>query len=226
MDRSPEEERVLQQKCNEDRDILMEQIINLYPESQGQPPSALVEDIIHDICEFTVVDRPLSLGQLALCDFGRKMILVNSKTRTFVHHKVNLDTLRKSTLAHELGHIRLHQTEMTEKLFISYHGSGGRFDDSRAIQKEHEANLYAALFLLPEQELRATRPIQNLLKNREDGREMKSSTLWKSVYQLSQIFGVTPTLLKRRLIELGWINQQEATYESLHQLRLYFENAR
>ena len=34
---------------------------------------------------------------------------------------------------------------------------------------------------------------------------MGSSSLWKHVYRLARSFCVTPTMMKRSLMELGWL---------------------
>ncbi len=65
----------------------------------------------------------------------------------FVNPDVNLEALRHSTLAHELGHIQLHQGEI-ESQFISHYGRWGSTYDSRTFQREREADLYAAVVMV------------------------------------------------------------------------------
>jgi hypothetical protein len=193
---------------------------------EGKRNAEKVEDILLDVCDFHVIDRPLSKGQLALCDFGRQTVSVNSEMSRFVHHKTDLQALRWSTLAHELGHIRLHLEEMTEGCFISYYPGTRQFADGRSYQKEREADMYSNVFLIPKTELLGERQVQSILNHRTAGKELGSGTLWKYVYQLAQTFKVTPTLMKRCLQELGWLEQGPRGPSGLNKLTLNYKERR
>ena len=94
--------------CARDREELVEDFFFRCPQYEGQPSALWIEAFL-DVCGIKVRDCPLALGQLGLCDIRQKIIFINSQMDEFVHHKTNLKALRASTLAHELGHIRLHE---------------------------------------------------------------------------------------------------------------------
>lgn len=208
----------------EDRDLRLEELHCLYPRlGRHLFPSELVESVITDICHYAIEERPLPRAQLALCDVQARKIRVNSRVRDFVDiKKVNLLALRRSTMAHELGHVRLHQDEMEQRTFLSSYGAGGRFEDPRARQKEFEADLYGAVFLVPLERLKQTAAFQALEKARLDERKLKSGQIWMRVYQLSDIFGTTPTLMCRSLRVYGWLRQKPSRRHGLHDLELIF----
>lgn len=212
------------QQYEQDIEEITRRFFILYEECEGQPPATFVETLIQDICRFRVFDRPLpskaKARQLALCDFGNKMIMVNSNMRRFVPKK-SLLIVRHSTLAHELGHIRLHQDEVTERSFISMLGDF-QCDDPRALQKENEANLYAALFLLPENLLREVPDIRRMLRFRARSRTLRSSTIWQKLYRTAHRFQVSVTLTKRRFMDLGWIEETGEKKSDVPVLRLNY----
>ena len=203
-----EERRDLVRAYSEDREDLVHRLDLLYPRFAHWNSADKVELILMDVCGFHVVDAPLSLGQLARCDFSARTIIWNSRTVDFANPKTNLKLLKQSTLAHELGHLRLHWDELKSGLSLNYWGDTRQFSDSRSFQREREADLYASVFLVPIDELLLQRPVKNLLKNRQDKREMRSSTLWSMVYRLAKGFSVSPTLMKRTLVDLGWLHQE------------------
>lgn len=209
--------------CSEDREQLLGQIDCLYPRIADKTNAEKVESIILDVCGFHVVTRPLSLGQLALCDFGTKTVFVNSTMDRFVGETVSLKYLRFSTLAHELGHIRLHADEIEEGRFVTYDATSRRHTDARSYQKEKEADFYAAVFLVPKEKLLEHKSCRSLLEYRLSHRKMASGALWKQIYQIASHFQVTPTLLKNRLVDLGWITaRKERGPSHLQKLELRF----
>ena len=110
----------------QDRDELLERLYERYPQLRGLYPSALVENVITDVCHYFISERPLPKGQVALCSVGsRHVVYFNSRLADFVDsEKVNLEALRCTAMAHELGHVRSHQDEMEEGEFISYQEDG------------------------------------------------------------------------------------------------------
>lgn len=214
--------RTLVKRLSADRDDLLGRLFLLYPELEGSRPSELVEDVLVDICGFHVVDEPLGPGQLALCDFSNRTVIVNSELEQNMHHKANVELLRQSTLAHELGHIRLHADEVAEGCTLHYLGSSGEFIDSRSYQKEREADLYAGVFLVPLEELLRQHSVQNLLRNKRDHRQMSVGTLWNLIYRLASQFKVSPTLMKRCLLELGWLRQSSQQKGGRRELEVRF----
>lgn len=204
-----------------DRDELLERLFERYPKLRGRYPSELVQNVITDVCHYFISERPLPRGQMALCSVGsRRVIYLNSRLSEFVAQgQVNLVWLVAFVLCHELGHVRVHQDEMEEGEFISYQ-EDGRFRDARAYQKEDEADLYAAVFLVPLELLEAAPPFQELVEARAQERSLGSGMLWAKVYKLCAIFGVPPTLMCRSLEIYGWIVKEPRKRKGLHDLRL------
>ena len=207
--------------CGAERDRLIRQVVRRLPELDGLSPAEMVEDILLDVCQFSVFDEPLPVGQLAICDMGQQVVIVNSEMDRFVKEKVNLLALRRTTLAHELGHVILHQEEINQRTFRSFHHGLQGFVDTRAFQKEEEANFFSAVFLVPMERLKLTTAFKALERARLEERPLKSGHLWKTVYQLCEIFGTTPTLMCRSLRIYGWLQQKPSRQRhGLHDLVL------
>lgn len=214
----PVEDRI--RAYEDDRDELLKVYSELHPRSLNRRPSDLVEGILTDVCLYFIHERPLPRGQLALCDAATKRILWNSLVEDFVDSdKVDLSSLRRSTMAHELGHVRLHQDELLAKSCISYQEEG-RFLDSRAFQKEREADLYASVFLVPRMTLERESAFEFLADARAEGKSLKSGQIWYRVYQLSAALRVTPTLMCRSLETYGWICKKATKKKGFHELEL------
>lgn len=189
--------------CRRDRDALQTEMLELYPRLGKSPPAAWVEDLLPRLCAFRVHELPLPHGQLGLCDISNQLVIINSKMEEFVHHKTDLVALRRSTLAHELGHIRLHSDELVDQ-FVSHHKP---YQDTRYSQKEMEADLYAAIFLAPVEWIVKHQKAQGLLQARQERRTWSSSTIWRTVYAVANFLKVSPSLMLRRFEELRWIRQ-------------------
>lgn len=214
----PIEDRI--RAYEEDRDELLQELRALHPQAKSQRPADLVESVITDVCFYFIDERPLPKGQLALCDASAKKVLWNSSAVDFLNpRKVNFTSLRSSTMAHELGHVRLHQDELVQQAYISFQDEG-RFLDARAFQKEREADLYASVFLVPQEMLKLEPPFRFLERAREENRPLRSSQIWYRVYQLCERFGVTPTLMSRSLESYGLIVKKPANHQGFHNLEL------
>jgi len=219
---SSEDRRELVKQLSTDRDLLLEKLALLYPRSEKALPSENVEAVLTDVCGFHVVDEPLARGQLALCDFSSRTVIVNSELEANFKDDSGFELLRRSTLAHELGHIRLHTEEIEEGCTLHYYGSSGRFIDSRSFQKEREADFYAGIFLVPVEALLQEKSVQTLLKNKQERVFMKSSVLWKMVYRLAHLFQVSPSFMKQCFLALGWLEQGSRSSSGLKQLQVRF----
>jgi hypothetical protein len=187
-----------------DRDELTERIMLVYPEFEGRPPAHWVEDLIVSMCGFRVNDFPLPKGQLGVCDVANRLVLVNSEMREFVPDGVDLKALRADTLGHELGHIRWHGPEL-ESRFVTKYGRWAQTRDPRLRQREEEADLYAAVFLVPGDMLvrhPRGRQIYGAWKAQE---RVRQDLLGEAVKELAAHFGVTTALMKRSLAERGWV---------------------
>jgi len=74
----PETKKNLIERFAEDRKELLACLSLRSAHYEKLLPSEVVEDVLLDVCGFHVVDEPLSRGQLALCDFGNRVVIVNS----------------------------------------------------------------------------------------------------------------------------------------------------
>lgn len=199
------------ERYRRDREALFEKMMRYYPEFEGLPPSAWVEDLIVSLCGFRVHDYPLPVGQLGLCDMANRLVLVNSEMWRFAGRNVNLAALRACILAHELGHIRLHRDELEER-HISLHGrwDSSQLFDSRYYHRENEANLYAAVFLVPGEQLLRHPVGREIYLTWKEGRTIASSRLSSWVKKLADHFGISSVTMRRSLEARGWLEPYQA----------------
>lgn len=180
---------------------LLESFYGEYPHLEKVWPSEVVEDAIL-FCGFGVVDEPLPHYQLALCDMGQRLVVVNSEMGRFVHKWTNLEVLRRVTLAHELGHVILHRGEICDRVYRSY-VSDEYFVDARAVQQENEAELFGRLFLVPTPELLGQKETQQLQLACEERRVLRAGEMAAMIKRLATRFRVNPATVKGRFVDLG-----------------------
>lgn len=103
-----------------------------------KPPVPIVE--LAKNYGFEVVEAELSPNIAGFVDMKRHIIFVN---------KSDPETRKAFTIAHELGHIKLHSSDLEKNpdLGILYRRPLGRKDEDG---KEQEANFFAASLLVPE----------------------------------------------------------------------------
>lgn len=204
--------------CERKIELLVEHFYGEYPHLEGRLPSELVEDAIL-FCGFGVVDEPLPRYQLALCDMGQRLVVVNSQMGRFVHKWTNLDVLRQVCLAHELGHVVLHWSEICGRVFRSY-VSDDHFVNSRAVQQENEADLFGRLFLVPTSALLRQKEVQQFQLALEEGRLLSPAEVSSLIKRLSANFKVNPVTVKARLADRGWLYPQRRGENWSKNLRL------
>lgn len=190
--------------CQPKIDHLLEYFYGAYPHLEQVWPSEIVEDAII-FCGFGVVDEPLPRYQLALCDMGQRLVVVNSQMKRFVHKWTNLFILRQVTLAHELGHVILHQDEIADRVYRSY-VDDHRFEDSRSYQKEAEADLFGRLFLVPDANLLHQSESQRLQMAFQERHDLSPREVTVLIKRLATRFKVNPTIIKSRLADFGWLH--------------------
>lgn len=145
---------------------------------------------------------------------------------TLSREGTDLRGLRNSTLAHEVGHIRLgHEGEMrrdidtmTLSLFPEaptpiviqcYRKSyEPREMGWRHRQRERHANQWAACFLLPGEMLRQHEIVQELCEARDAHRDYSKKMLWNRIHRLAEHFQVSGSFVKTRLSELGYMTEE------------------
>ena len=176
--RKRERDRYLRMVCALDRDLLLR--------GWSGPPADVLERIVASL-GLTVVDGPITdVG----CEYDAGVITF--QTRTIQLHVTaerfrsgtNIPGYRNSTLAHELGHWRLHRANIGE---LPY----GR--------REHQAYVYAEEFLVPEEMLLAHPLIQRL---RSAAHDPPDEELWADLASVASDFRVTRSLIIKRLVDL------------------------
>jgi hypothetical protein len=198
--RSPEETRAF---CQGKLDLLLEGLFVAHPELEEMWPAEAVEDALI-FCGFHVVDEPLPRHQYAVCDMAQRLVVVNSEMSRFVHKWSNLTALRRGKLAHELGHVVLHRDDISRRVFRSYQDEE-RFVDTRAYQQENEADLFARLYLMPQESLLRERECEMLRSAIEGETTLKRATVESLISRLATRYKVNPPLMKDRLADLGWL---------------------
>lgn len=222
LDQAGEERRAHIKRLSADCEHLLDELHLKYPHLVDLPPALKVEDVLLDICKFHVIDIPLPLGQIALCDFSTSTVIFNSELKL---EDGDIQHLRHGTLAHELGHIRLHQEEISEEFQAGYSEFLGIVVDPRSYQKEREADLYASLFLMPLSRLLKEPEVQKMLRNLKDRKAMGSGVLWKLVYRLAAKFQVSPAFVKRSLRDFGWVSECPQNSRGRRDLKLAFQDS-
>lgn len=189
----------LVEKCRRIRDELSERMMITYPEFEGQPPAYWVEDLIASICGYRVGEYSLPKGQLGLCDVSNRLILINSEIASFVESTVDITCLKRSTLGHELGHVCLHGGEFQGR-FTTKYGRWAQSRDARWIQRENEADVFAAVFMVPGEMLVGHARGREIYDAWRAQRQFRPAWLERLVRELAADFGVTFSLMRRSLM--------------------------
>ena len=225
--------------CRLDRDLLLGQLRKRYSYSKSvEQPAEVLDDILVEMLNFNVITAPLPVGQLALCDFDAQRVTINSRMAEFVHPKTDLKALINSTKAHELGHIRLHEHELSmdidrcseylpfpepgwipaPRCLVTYRDKERERLSAVDRMREQEADLYASTFLVPEMALLTLPPTLLIRKAVNEGRDFSVKYLWSLIYQLARWFRVSPTLMKYRLMGLGLVGETQGSIHVSRQL--------
>ena len=194
--------------CVADRDQLTEEFFILRPDNEGSPPSLWVEELL-EVLGYKVCYQPMSPNQLGLYDAQNGLIFVNSKLN---NGRRDADLRRRSTLAYELSHTRLHAREMQERAFADFNGDHYETSRSRSRNRETEAYLYAAMFLVPRAQLESQEAAQLILESRHCREQLSPDVLKDSVGTLARAFYVSPAFMRRCLIDLGWLKRTSNHY--------------
>lgn len=112
---------------------------------------------------------------------------VNVQDRIIYVNNSDSETRKAFTVAHELGHIKLHSSELEKNpdIGILYRRPLGKKDDD---EKEQEANCFAASLLVP----------QSMYKTVYE-QYKKILTKENKIKLLSRLFGVSSEVMKYRL---------------------------
>ena len=134
----------------------------------------------------------LEPGVLGLCVPEQGAVLIPRDFQRRLLHPQTSSQVMHQTLAHELGHIRLHGESM-----------------KRGVKEpgwEAEAELYAQVFLVPRYRLLKCLETQALLR----AREFCQSVRWGYILRLAEEFRVTGSFMAKTLQMYGLINLDRA----------------
>ena len=92
-----------------------------------------------------------------------------------------------------------------ESRFVTRYGRWAQTRDPRLRQREEEADLYAAVFLVPGDMLGRHPRGRQIYGAWRSQRKVRQDLLGESVKELAAYFGVTVALMKRSLAERGWV---------------------
>jgi Zn-dependent peptidase ImmA (M78 family) len=168
-------------------------------------PADVLDDIIEDVLGLGLVTRPMPTRILGHCNYDRSCIAINSRMPELVRPNTDLEGLVHSTKAHELGHVRIphHEAEVR-----AAYRQGRPLAPEVAARHEAEADCYASVFLVPTMGLWSMPAVSALLDAQSHSHCMASDELWRTVVDLSRAFGVTGSLMARRLRSLGLVEMQ------------------
>lgn len=226
--------------CRADRDHLLGEVGRRGGLARTPVPAEVLEEILEDVLGMCIIPRAMPDSYIGHFSFDRRVISISTRLAEVSLPNTNVLGLRHSTLAHELGHLRLeheavlrhHQEKdtMTLPLFGDVAEPGGiecrrdwkKKGELSPLERrlEREANIYASIFLVPENQL-VRRVHGSAIRRWWQAREaIESDLLWQNVYPLAESFGVTPDLMSWRLVDLGWLARQGKKLCIAHQQAL------
>lgn len=209
--------------CRADAEHLLREVCRACGLDDAVPAAVLV-DVFEVLLKMRVAEEPLEGHQLGRCEFVSGKVLVNQRMREITLPNTKVEGVVNSTLAHELGHVRLgHERELrqerdlltqslfevsTPRIVCFRNWERRRMSPEERIREAH-ANLYASVFLVPQRQLMSLEEARLIETCWREGREMSSRGLWELVLRLAEVFQVTGALMARRLCDLGWLVQRE-----------------
>lgn len=151
-----------------------------YLKGVGIPANGL-EGLVSSL-GFRLVYRRLPGEQLGELDLEKGTISVNSLIPTMLHHNADPQAVANFTVAHELGHLSLHQAILNR---------GEALSDAHEVQ----AHVYAGVFLMPRSAIQGSTEWAELAGSTRNRR-------WQIVYALAERYRVTPKAMEVRICQL------------------------
>jgi hypothetical protein len=146
-------------------------------------PCEALDDLFR-LLRWRVDTEPIQGNQWALLEPWTRTITVCSRIRSKMSFPASEAGARNFTLAHELGHVRLHIPEIKAGRLVERH--------------EEEADHYAGVFLVPFRQLQKRPEFERL----KAARVLTSEQLWLVTRDLGYWFGVTSTAMAHQLDKL------------------------
>ena len=156
-------------------------------------PAEVVQEAIW-ACNFRIACEELeSDTDLAVCDADRRRVVLCKDFALKLQCPWMAHQVRNFTLAHELGHVRLHAQLLR----------AGEWE----AHWEEEATFYARVFLIPRRLLKRRLETGSLIKSRLACQEI----LWEHVLSLAEAFCVSGKFMVHTLDAYGLIRFDPAT---------------
>lgn len=182
----------LEARCAADCERLLGEVRRRYRRNYTVPAEVVREAIW--VSNFRIVFEEVeSDTDLAYCDVDQRRVVVCKNFTLKLQYPWVAHQVRNFTLAHELGHIRLHARRLLT----------GDWDS----QWEDEANFYARSFLIPRRLLMHRPELTTLLQSRR----ASSEELWEYVLELAEFFCVSGKFMVHTLDAYGLIDFDPAT---------------
>lgn len=157
------------------------------------PPAEIVEEVIRELGLGIAYER---LGRAhGKLQVERRVIVINSLLPQLIDPRADVNCVETWTLAHELGHFRLHRAQLCRGI--------------RNAEQERQAHQYAGAFLLPRRELQATPQWQELVRLREARPEDMDRRRWDLARAVAKRFRVSPSAVEVRFSELLGLQTRE-----------------
>lgn len=148
-----------------------------YQGDYSGPPADLIHETVARLgLRVSYEDLGSRYGEL---DLYRGVIWINSTLFAQLHPNTDPVAVEHFTIAHELGHNSLHSWRLRQGLPLS------------AVH-EREADVYAGAFLMPAENIQASR----------EWSQLQERFSWAPIYRLAKRFRVSPSAVERRLREL------------------------
>lgn len=175
----------------------------------------LVDIISKELNMKLVIDQQLPDGELGLCNFSQRIIAISSE--------LQYDSPRwRFTLAHEIGHVLLHESICHQNLINSISDDETSLDsvisDNALSRLELQANKFAVQLLIPTKLFLAHYSYKHQLIGIRrypymhlDNQPCNVKDCLSMFSYLGQIFNVSKEVIKIRLKELGYLTINEST---------------
>lgn len=223
-------QRHMVELCRRDRDFLLSGFCKLRKLDERIIPALVIDEIIQDILELDLVKESLSPDMLGFSNYEQRLVRINDNVDFSSCPNANREGIENFTKAHEIGHWRVfsHEKEIRAELGEgqkclplfedkppvmivcrtpwSHHGKTANKNHRR---REFEADMYARVFLVPEQQLYEIAYVKELSRLGMTGGCVSKKVIWRLIYLIAEHFHVSPTMMMNTLRDLGIVYVSE-----------------
>lgn len=162
-------------------------------EWDGAPADRLL-DVVHQL-GFSVEQCYLGKKQGSI-DLVRRTIYLNTNLPNLAIEGSCLQGIRFWTIAHELGHWRLHRGDLRKGRFLTQH-------------HEREAHYYAGAFLAPREYLEMELEVEELRRYRSRKTWVPDRRVWDLCRHLGERYRLSPSAMRVRLNQLDLVSYHD-----------------